>query len=244
MRKLILIFMVIFSLLTVNTYAKKSENFTSTLDYADIISDSTERYIFTQNKTLFNKTNARVIFATVSDTGDMSAYDYAKELYDNLGIKNIGRNNSVFILLCPDEKDYCLIVSDGISATLTEAYAQKCLVEYMEKDFEKGNYDDAVIKTFNAFAQWYQDEYRTELELTEDMGDYDDIIKSEKRIERIKKTVVILLLIIVAIVLFAVIGRHRRRKKEEKLLKKRQERRRRYRQSLITANTKGDGDNC
>ena len=135
-------------------------------------------------------------------------------------------------------------MSDVISATLTEAYAQKCLVEYMDKDFEKGNYDDAVIKTFNAFAQWYQDEYRTELELTEDMGDYDDIIKSEKRIERIKKTVVILLLIIIAIVLFAVIGRHRRRKKEEKLLKKRQERRRRYRQSLITANTKGDGDNC
>ncbi len=232
MRKLILIVMVIFSLLTVNTYAKKTEEFTSTIDYANIISDSTERYIFTQNKTLFKKTNARVIFATASDTREMSAYDYAKELYDNLGIKKIGRNNSIFILLCPDEKDYCLIVSDGISATLTEAYAQKCLVEYMEKDFEKGNYDDAVIKTFNAFAQWYQDEYRTELDLTEDMGDYDDIIKNEKRIEKIKNIVVISTSAIVVIVLFALIGRYRRRKKEEKLLKKRQERRRRYRQSL------------
>ena len=61
---------------------KKTEEFTSTLDYADIISDSTERYIYTQNKTLFQKTNARVIFATVSDTGDESPYNCAKELYE------------------------------------------------------------------------------------------------------------------------------------------------------------------
>lgn len=232
MKKLAVILTVIFLMLTVNTYAKKAEEFTSTVDYADIISDSTERYIYTQNKNLFKKTNARVIFASASDTGDMTTYDYAKELYDNLGIKNIGRNNSIFIFLYPEEKDYCLIVSDGISATLTEAYAQKCLVEYMEKDFEKGNYDDAVVKTFNAFAGWYQEEYRTELDLTEDMGDYDDIIRSERRMEKIRKIAIASLSVLIVIGLVLIVGRHRKRKKEEKLLKNRQERRRRYSQSL------------
>lgn len=232
MKKIVIMFLLIFSVVTVNTYAKKTEEFISTLDYAGIISDSAERYIYTQNKTLFKKTNARVVFATAEDTGEISAYDYAKELYDSLGIKNIGRNNSVFVFLCPGEKDYCIIVSDGISATLTESYAQKYLVKYMEKDFDKGNYDDAVIKTFNAFAQWYQEQYRTELDLTEDMGDYDDIIKNEKRMETIRKVVIIFAIVIAFVALCIFTGRRRRRKKEEKLLKKRQERRRRYSQSL------------
>lgn len=209
-----------------------SDTFLSVADEASVLSESTERYIYTQNRALSKATQARIIVAAVPTSGELSTYEYAQNMYKELGIDGIGRNNSVFILLCMDEKDYCHIVSEGISASLTDETAQKFLVDFLEKDFDKGKYDDAVIKTFNAFAGWYENEYNTKLELTEDMTDYDTMIQREKKMQKLRKILITLAVVVfVAGFVFALVY-FRRKKRMKNLLKKRQERRRRYAQSL------------
>jgi len=232
MKKALVFVLTICILTSFVAMAKSNDEFLSVRDDASMLSEATERYIYTQNHALGKKTDARIIVATIETAGEMSTYERAREIYDALGVHRIGRNNSVFILLCKEDKDYSIIVSDGINAVLTDSYAQKCLGECLEPDFAKGKYDDAVIKTFNAFANWYETEYNTSLELTEDLADYDAMIKNERRMELVRTIITIVLSAAAFVGAIWAIVRYRHRKKMQRLLKKRQERRRRYAQSL------------
>lgn len=230
--KKLLVFILIISMLSSVTAFADDEEFTSVSDGASMLSEATERYIYTQNKILSDKAGARVIIATATDSGELSITEYADKLYDEMGIGHIGRKNSVFILLCRDENDYCIKVSDGISAALTDSYAQSCLAECMEKDFAKENYDKAVIKTYNRLASWYAKQYDIKLSLTEDMSDYKNMIKTEKERKLLKNVIIISLVVIVVVGGLYALIHFRRKKRMKDLLRKRQERRRRYTLSL------------
>ena len=224
---LLIIFTFVFSM---PVFAKKSKDFLSVVDNADVLSEETERYIYTQNKLLSEKTGARIIFYTAEDTGELNVSEYASKLFDELGVSKIGRSNSVFVFMCTGDRDYSLIVSNGISASLTNSYAQKCLVEYMEPDFDKGDYDKASVRCFNAFGNWYSDTYSIDMEFTEDLSEYKSIIKTEKQQRKIRTAFkVIFWIVLVVSVLYALI-RYRREKRMKKLREKRQERRKRYMQ--------------
>lgn len=230
--KKLFVFILIISMLSSVTAFADDEEFTSVSDGASMLSEATERYIYTQNKILDKKSGARIIIVTATDSGELTITEYADKLYEEMGIGAIGRKNSILILLCRDEKDYCIKISEGISAALTESYAQICLAECMEKDFAKENYDNAVIKTYNRFAAWYAKQYGIKLSLTEDMSDYKNMIKTEKE-RKLLKTVLILAAVIVVLVgILYVIIYFRRKKRMKELHRKRQERRRRYTLSL------------
>lgn len=230
MKKFLILLILIFSFTANTVYASSDEEFLSVADGGGILSEAVERYIYTQNKLLSKKTGARIIIATAAETGELSVNEYARRLYDELGVSHIGRNNSVFIFICSEDKDYSLIVADGINAALTDSYAQKCLVDYMEEDFDKGDYDEAVVKTFNAFGAWYADKYKADLEFTEDMSEYNSIIKTEKKRKRIKTALVAVMAACIVIFVISALIRRRRKKRIEQLRKKRQERRKRYMQ--------------
>lgn len=231
MKKLFL-FILIVSLVSSVGVSAREEEFLSVSDAASMLSEETERYIYTQNKILSEKTGARIIIATAPETGELTVTEYAGKLFDEMGIKSIGRNNSTLILLCKEENEYCIKLSDGISAALTESYAQSCLSRFMEDDFAKENYDDAVLKTFNEFASWYAKQYAVKLSLTEDMSDYKSIIKTEKERKLLKNILITLAIVLAAVGALYTFIHIRRRKRMQRLLKKRQERRRRYAQSL------------
>jgi len=129
MKKLLMIFTVF---ILIFTCAHAEDEFLSVVDTADMISAPEEKYIFTMNKVLSETTGARIVVATAESTGELSVVEYAASLYDELGVGRIGRKNCVFLFLCEGAEDYHVIVSNGISASLTNDYAQKILVEYME----------------------------------------------------------------------------------------------------------------
>ena len=139
MKKIIAFILIIFIHTSGVALAKGTDEFLSVADGAQMLSEATERYIYTQNRALSKKTEARIIFATVESTGDLDTYACAAEMYDSLGVSHIGRNNSIFVLLCKEEKDYAIIVSDGINAALTDSKAQRYLAGYLEPDFDKGS---------------------------------------------------------------------------------------------------------
>ncbi len=219
---IILAFVLMFS----TVYAE--EDFLSVYDGGKIISPAVEKYILTQNILLSEETEARIIVATDSATGELTVTEYARKLYEDLGVGYIGRKNTIFLFLCEPADDYHVIVSEGISAALTTEQAQKILIECMEADFDKGNIDEAVIKTYNAFANWFCDKYGTELLLTEDMKEYKDIIRNETNERNLKVFLIVFLVLSLVFGFLWVVGHIRRKRRMDKLRKKRQERRKRY----------------
>lgn len=231
MKKLFL-FILIISLVSSASVCAREEEFLSVWDEGSMLSEEAERYIYTQNKILSEHTGARIIIATTAETGELSVTEYGQKLFDDMDIKSLGRNNSILILLCKEEKEYCIKLSDGISAALTDSYAHKCLSQFMEEDFAKGSYDAAVLKTFNEFANWYARQYAVKLSLTEDMSDYKSILKTEKERKLLKNILITFGVILACCGALYTFIRIRRKKRMQRLLKKRQERRRRYAQSL------------
>ncbi len=233
MKKLFAIVLIIIALISTLAQAKETE-FLSVWDSADMLRDETERYIYTQNRILSEKTGARIIIATALSSGELSLSQYADNLYAELGVKSIGRGNSIFILLCRDEADYCIKVSDALLGVLSHSDAHLYLVENMEKDFAKGDYDSASIKTYNALADWYKEKYHIDLSLTEDMTDYENIVKTERERELLRTILIAVAVVLVSFGLAYALIRYRRQKRMRRLLEKRQERRRRYAQALMS----------
>lgn len=230
MKKLICMILIICSVCCISVSASEDEEFFSVMDNAGMISDETERYIYTQNKIISEDTGARIIITTEKTTGELSVNEYAAKLYDDLGIEHIGRENSVFIFMCESGDDYSVIISDGISAAMTDKFAEQCLVKFMEPDFADGDYDKAAVKIFNAFARWYTDRYDTHPKLTEDMSKYRNIIKDEKEQKHRRTTLIVVAVIFATVGVLSAIIYIRRKKRLMRLQKKRQERRKRYMQ--------------
>jgi len=227
MKKAISILMCILFLFT-TAYAE--DEFLSIQDEAAMISPDVERYVLTQNKHLSEETGARIIFVTDKTTGELSVVEYTQKLYDDLDVASYGRKNCILIFMAEEAQDYHIIISDSISAALPRHEAQKILVNNMEADFEKGNYDKAVVKTYNAFAEWYCEKYNVELELTENMNAYKNIIETEEKERELMKVLMVILLVSVVLGVLYFFARMRRRKRILMLKKRRQERRKKYMQ--------------
>ena len=224
------LFVLLLMLTMIFACAYAEDEFVSVADGADMISPAVEKYVLLQNRILSEETGARIIFATAEDTGELSTIEYARKMYEEMNVAAIGRKNCVFVFLNENARDYNVIVSSGISGALTDVYAQECLVQYMEEDFDKGDYDASVVKTFNAFGNWYMEKYGVKLKLTENMTGYNDIINNEKKEKELKIILIVVIGVSVATIIIWCIVYLRRKNRMEKLRKKRQERRKRYMQ--------------
>lgn len=225
MKKIISI-LILITLLFTTAFA--DEDFVSVYDENKMISAAVEKYVYVQNKNLSEKTGARIVIATGKSTGELSVPEYAENLYKKLDVGSIGRKNSVFLFLCESTKDYHVIVSPGINASLTNQEAQKILAENLEKPFEKAQYDKAVIDTFNAFAIWYADKYGIALNITDDMSEYKDIIRTENNEKTLKTVLTVFFAVALTVGTLWYFAYKNRKKRMERLRKKRQERRKRY----------------
>lgn len=228
MKKLLNI-LISFSILFTFAYAAEVPDTISVHDNAGILSSSTEKYILTQNEALSKSCGAKIIFLTDDTTDELSTNEYANFIFKEWNIEKIGRSNSVLVFMCPEKNDYIVLVSDGISAALTKVFANECLVKYMEPDFAKKNYDEAAVKTYNAFAGWYNDNYnKVELSLTEDLSEYEAIVDYEEKVSRRKTISITIIIVLIAVAALSTSIYVRRKMRMKRLQKRRIERRRRY----------------
>ena len=78
--KKLFVFILIISMLSSVTAFADDEEFTSVSDGASMLSEATERYIYTQNKILDKKSGARIIIVTATDSGELTITEYADKL--------------------------------------------------------------------------------------------------------------------------------------------------------------------
>ena len=181
----IFVLILIFSTITLSALAHLKPDDISFNDYSGVISDGVKNYVKSNNVQLFSKTKAKIIFVTTDTTNGATTLSYAKKLFTSWDIGNIGRNNSVFVVMCPDSKDYAVIQGKNINRILNDTVLYEIISKDFEPHFAKGDYDTAVLSLYNSLGKWYLDHY-SDLSLNLD-DDFKKYIAGEKTAELEKK---------------------------------------------------------
>ena len=119
-------------------------------DYAGVLSQSTLEHIVSENDSLYARTGAQIVVATVDFLDGMSADDYIFEMFNQWGIGSAEKNNGILPLLVIGEEDYRILQGQGLEEYLPSSVLDDMLFEYLEPDFAVGDYDAGVRKLFDA----------------------------------------------------------------------------------------------
>ena len=130
-------------------------------DYARVISDDTYDYIASKNSELDNGAEILVVTTEYITSDNLEEFSY--ELFNQWKIGSDESDNGVLIVLVTKEEKYWVTVGQGLERELSSAVLSDILDQYMEEDFDKGNYDKAIRKTFdeiyNHFYTYYEYHY-------------------------------------------------------------------------------------
>ena len=119
-------------------------------DYADVLSDSTERDIVEKNDYLYYESGAQIVVVTVQDTGGVTLEEYGYQLANSWGIGSAEKDNGVLLLLSIGGQDYQCMQGAGLEDQLPTSTLSRILQDDLEPDFAAGDYDAGVQKTFSA----------------------------------------------------------------------------------------------
>ncbi|MEA4941804.1 MAG: TPM domain-containing protein [Oscillibacter sp.] len=140
-------------------------SYTYVLDEKGVLSDKTCAHIDAINASLFAQTGAQIAVEVISTTGNTDIADYTQQEFNRLGVGSAERNNGILLLLALDNYykgqpggDYYIGWGSGFSSGEGSSI-NSIMNNYMESDFVKGSYDDAVLSTFNALTKYLADGY-------------------------------------------------------------------------------------
>ena len=129
-----------------------------TADYADVLSDETEKYVSSLNGYLESRTGGQIVVVTVDFTGDMSSENYAYRLFNSWGIG--GKDNNGFLLLLVTGRDGYWMMPGQTTEKFLTAYELENIVTGGFLDYyDSGQYDAAVRycvdRVYGAYSSYY-----------------------------------------------------------------------------------------
>ena len=175
----IFLFIIILSFFALPVSAHVKPDDISLNDYSGVISDGVKSYIKANNTQLFSQTGAKIIFVTTNSSQGMSTLEYTKNLYSSWDISDIGRNNSVFVVMCTDANDYSVIQGKNIRRVLNDSILYEMMSNDFEPYFANGDYDSAIMSLYNCLAKWYSKHYSgLNLNIDDDFDKYKTGVKT------------------------------------------------------------------
>ena len=190
-------------------------------DYANVLSEETERYIIEQNQALAGATGAQIVIVTVDFLDGMDIEDYAYTIFNDWGIGDAEKNNGLLLLLAIGEENYWAMQGKGLEGVLSSGLLGDYLWEYLEPDFAAGDYDAGVYKVFQAFLGWFQEYYDMSASgvnsgaaagQTAGNSNADEYYEEEDKSISLLEIIVILILVII---LISMINRHKDQKNKK-----------------------------
>lgn len=133
------------------------------LDMAGVLEQDTVAWVEEQNQTL-SAVDAKLTVVTVDTLGDRSAAQYAAGLFDAWKLDS-QKGGGLLLLLAIQDREYHLIQGAPIAADLTDERLADYAWNYLEHDFEAGNYDAGARKLLDALFGWYRSHYAQDLGL-------------------------------------------------------------------------------
>ncbi len=117
-------------------------------DRAGVLTSATIERIEREGAVLRDLTGVEPLVVTVDFLGGKAIADYARDVFDARQ-PGAEHNNGLLLLLCTGEEDYYLLTGKGLEGALPSDMLLSILDQCMEADFEAGDYDAAVAKTFD-----------------------------------------------------------------------------------------------
>ena len=137
----------------------RSESF-YVADYSNVLSNDTEQMIINYNGSLEQQCQgAQIVVVTVDYLDGMYSDEYAYQLFNDWGVVSADYNNGMLLLLAIQENKAWLAYGLGLSSLIDGDQVDSLLDKYFWKDFDRGNYDEAVTSLFNALLAWYDEQY-------------------------------------------------------------------------------------
>lgn len=160
---LIAVFILLLSTASAMAFPEPTADF-YVADYAEVLSDTTESMIISQNDLLYAQTGAQIVVVTVRYLEDgYYADEYAVKLFNDWGVGDAEKNNGILLLLVTEEGKGWLTQGSGIEHYLTNDDVDMMLENYFWKKFDKGDFDGAVDTLFSELVEWYEDTYKFNL---------------------------------------------------------------------------------
>ena len=164
MKKKLISFIIVLCLclsICVNAFAivDQSESF-YVADYSNVLSNDTEQMIINYNGSLEQQCQgAQIVVVTVDYLDGMYSDEYAYQLFNDWGVGSADYNNGMLLLLAIQENKAWLAYGIGLNSLIDSDQVDSMLDKYFWKDFDRGNYDEAVTSLFNALLTWYDEQY-------------------------------------------------------------------------------------
>lgn len=144
------------------------------LDSAGVLSEGLERRIIAENDELFEECGGEIVIVAVDFLGGESIEDYTYDLFESWEIGSVERNNGILLVLAVGEDKYFVQAGYGIDDYFDGAMLDEILEENLSQDFDAGDYEAGVEKTFDALYSELRAYYRTGPGSDDPMPGYDD----------------------------------------------------------------------
>ena len=129
-------------------------------DYSNVLSNETEEMIINYNGSLEQQCQgAQIVVVTVDYLDGMHSDEYAYQLFNDWGVGSADYNNGMLLLLAIQENKAWLAYGLGLNSLIDSDQVDSLLDQYFWKDFDRGNYDEAVASLFKALLVWYDEQY-------------------------------------------------------------------------------------
>ena len=157
-KNLIVVFLLI--LLSDNCYAivKPTSKFYVN-DYANVLTDEVESYIYNNSVKLYNETSSQIVVVTVKNLEGKDLESYATELFRNFGIGDREKNNGLLLLLALDERKSRIEVGYGLEGILTDGKTGRIQDEYMIPYYKENNFSEGMLNGYKALFEIVANEY-------------------------------------------------------------------------------------
>ena len=106
-------------------------------------------------------TSAEVAVVSVKSLNGYDVSEYGVQVAHGMGIGKADKDNGILLLFSKPDHHATIQVGKGLEGTLTDAECGRILREDFKPDMDKGDYDQATLKTIQAIVDVVQKEYST-----------------------------------------------------------------------------------
>ena len=165
---------IILSLVTylkVNALVKPTPEFYVN-DYANILSEETEKYIVDNSSKLEDATKVQIVVVTIKNLEGQDIETYATDLFRNFGIGNEKENNGLLILIALEEREIKVEVGYGLEEVMTDGLVGRYLDNYFQPYLKQDKWDEGVKEGYIAFYQKICDYYHIDSSIIGETNPY------------------------------------------------------------------------
>lgn len=120
-------------------------------DYANILSEETEKYIIDKSSKLANVDGTQIVVVTVPNLEGQSLESYATALFRKFGIGDKEKNNGLLLLLALEERQFRVEVGYGLEGILPDGKTGRFQDQYIIPYLRENNWDEGIKNGYDAF---------------------------------------------------------------------------------------------